>query len=183
MNQFRKSSLVFAVFFGAIGCQQGDPPAGAPLALGLQWVTTGGTPDDPTTWVKNEVLDHPADYTHRITSDHYEGQTFIQVRRTYDITDASDAAHEQRLWLQTSQDRESFSTWESLRMAQASISGHPPDSYSVSLRFAAEVSSDPEPGNGILEIDPSRADTLIVTWEYPAEEDALTADFPLEKVD
>jgi|GEM_PF-4137033 len=172
--------LACALALGAAGCEGSAPDQPkrwgpeAAVELGLQSVGA---------FVKNEILDHPDDYTHRISLDSYEGVTLIQVTRSYDITDVSDDAHEQILRLSTSSDYEEFSTWDSLRMGQAAIGGPEPFEYSIALKVPAELSANVTTQNGILEIDPSTEDILHVEWEYPAEDDKVSAGFLLAPVD
>lgn len=162
--------------------EAGGDEASEELELGVQWVTLADEPGDAD-FVQNEILDFPADYSHRITSDHYEGMTLIRITRSYDLTDTSDRGHEHVLRLSTSRDSEEFSTWDSLRSVQASTVGPSPVEYSVTFGLPAEASAQPERDNGILEIDPSRNEALRVTWEYPAKDDAVTTDFELSSSD
>lgn len=165
---------------GGAGCAGAEEPLPRPgdvpgeqMLIGVEWGSDA--------FIEREVLDFAPDYTHRLASDRYMGNTFVRVQRRYDLTDVSDSGHEQILRLRTAHDEEELSTWAD--DVRAVSTGRSDDVFNVDLAFPAVLSSDPTPHNGILEIHPEEADTLEVEWEYPAETDLATIEFPLERVD
>lgn len=150
-----------------VGCASGgseSPGGGEPLELGVRWSSGSIT--------HNEVLEDAGEFLHRISTESYEGNSFVTVVRDYDVTDVSGEAPEQILRLSTATDAEEFSTWAGLRSNGAAINGEPPDAYKVFLRFEAVISETPVPGNGILELEPG-AEALTIEWKLPQRDDEL----------
>jgi len=139
------------------------------LELGVQWFSGGAI-------TTADVLEDPSEFAHRISTERYAGEGFVSVTRDYDVLfEVGSDYPEQIVRLRTSADSEELSTWDS-NLRRIGGGTDATSVWTVMLGFKAVASSEAEPNNGILELDPAAGETLKVEWERPASDDWLVGE-------